>query len=145
MSLGMDARTGKTIIGWDHVVQSIDILLSTELGSRVQRRDYGSVLVRLLDAPQNQESIVDFYMAIAEALEPRLVNGNWYGEPRFHLTQVSMQADSPGKLVMTLTGNYFPNGHKNDYQRSSPQIITYSPSHLTDILVNDDTRLPRDD
>lgn len=134
---GIDASTGKILVGWDHVVQSIGIILSTELRSRVQRRDYGSLIPRLIDRPQNPETIVNFYMAIAEALEPRLVRGSWYGEPCFHLSRCGIEAGTPGSVSLILDGTYFPNGHKNDFAMPSPRRVVYSAQRLVDAVIYD--------
>ena len=45
---GMDASTGQPLTGSAHLVQSIRDILTTPIGSRVMRRDYGSRLPALL-------------------------------------------------------------------------------------------------
>ncbi|KVE36755.1 GPW/gp25 family protein, partial [Burkholderia sp. TSV86] len=77
---GTSASDGKPRAGIAHLRQSIIDILTTPVGSRVMRRDYGSRLYQLVDAPLNAETIVDLYAATAEALAA------W--EPRFRLTQV---------------------------------------------------------
>lgn len=79
-----------------HLAQSINDILSTPKGTRVMRRDYGSDLPRLIDAPMNGETLVDLFMATAEALDA------W--EPRFRLIRVEVPAASAGVLELTLTG-----------------------------------------
>lgn len=80
----------------EHLAQSIGDILSTPIGSRVLRRTYGSELPRLIDAPMNGETIVDLYMATAEALDL------W--EPRFKLRRVEVEQVVRGALNLTLTG-----------------------------------------
>ncbi|WP_375666036.1 MULTISPECIES: GPW/gp25 family protein, partial [unclassified Bartonella] len=53
MNSGMDRTTGKPLTGIDHLRQSILDILSTRIGSRVMRRDYGSRVAELIDAPVN--------------------------------------------------------------------------------------------
>lgn len=125
---------GRILIGWDHVASCIGIILSTELGSRVQRRDYGSLLPRLVDQPQNQETVVNFYMAAAEALEPRKQRGRWYGEPGFKLDRCLLDLGTAGEVSMTLVGTYFPRGHLGDFSISSPKTTTYSVNRLFDVI-----------
>jgi Bacteriophage baseplate protein W len=45
---GIDASTGKNISGLAHLRQSVRDILSTPIGTRVLRRDYGSRLPRLV-------------------------------------------------------------------------------------------------
>lgn len=99
---GTNASTGKQLAGLDHLRQSVRDILTTPLGSRVMRRDYGSRLPELVDAPMNGETVMDLYAATAEALQ------NW--EPRFQLTQVTMTSATPGAVVLDLTGIYKPDG-----------------------------------
>ncbi|MBB2777202.1 UNVERIFIED_ORG: phage baseplate assembly protein W, partial [Comamonas terrigena] len=43
----MDRTTGRRISGIDHVRQSVADILTTPLGSRLERRNYGSLLPSL--------------------------------------------------------------------------------------------------
>jgi phage baseplate assembly protein W len=99
---GTSATDGKPLDGIAHLRQSIQDILTTPLGSRVMRRDYGSRLYELVDAPTNSETIMDLYAATAEAL------ANW--EPRFRLTQVKIASADAGAIALDLTGEYLPNG-----------------------------------
>ena len=51
--IGLDRRTGQLISGLDHLRQSIEDILSTPLGSRRMRPEYGSKLRRFLALPVN--------------------------------------------------------------------------------------------
>ena len=93
---GLSATTARLLPEEQHLVQSINDILSTPLGSRVMRRDYGSDLPRLIDAPVNGETLVDLYAATAEAID------RW--EPRFDLRRVEVADAVAGKLSLTLTG-----------------------------------------
>lgn len=99
---GINANNGKHLRGIEHLRQSIQDILTTPIGSRVMRRDYGSRLFSLIDAPTNQETITDIYAATAEAI------ARW--EPRFQVTQVRISHAQPGRVEMDLVGNYLPNG-----------------------------------
>ncbi|WP_071058133.1 GPW/gp25 family protein [Pelistega sp. MC2] len=75
MSLGMDANTGTWLSDIDHLQQSIKKILTTPIGTRVERREFGSLVPDLVDRPVNQEYPLLVYAAIATALmhhEPRL-------------------------------------------------------------------------
>lgn len=93
---GLSATTARVLPEEQHLAQSINDILSTPLGSRVMRRDYGSDLPRLIDAPVNGETLVDLYAATAEAID------RW--EPRFDLRRVEVADAVAGKLSLTLTG-----------------------------------------
>lgn len=72
---GMNATTGELIEDCAHVAQSVADILTTPIGTRVQRRDYGSLLPELLDQPYNQATRLRLFGAAATALmrwEPRL-------------------------------------------------------------------------
>lgn len=113
--VGIDRKTGRTLVGWDHCLQSIITILITEIGERVQLRNFGSLLPRLIDRPQNAETIIDVYVAAAEALEPRVVEGRQLGEPGFILLNANVDAGTPGHVKLVLRGVYFENGHLGDY------------------------------
>ncbi len=101
---GMNASTGGLLDGVDHLRQSIRDILTTPVGSRVMRRDYGSRLFELVDAPLDGGTLVEIYAATADAL------ARW--EPRFRLTRVQAGAapGGSGQVVLELEGEYLPDG-----------------------------------
>lgn len=50
--LGMNSQTGLSISEVGHIRQSVRDILVTPIGSRVMRREYGSLLSALIDQPQ---------------------------------------------------------------------------------------------
>ena len=64
----MDRLTGKPVDGNAHLAQSLGDLLSTPIGSRVMRRDYGSMLFGLIDQPLNAATRLLIYAASALAI-----------------------------------------------------------------------------
>ncbi len=109
---GINADTGKPLSGWDHVVQSIRVILTTMIGTRVMRREFGSELMALVDAPMTDRVVLAVYVATANAL------ARW--EPRFRLTSVEiMSPEASGQISLRLFGNYYPRGHLGDF--STPQ------------------------
>lgn len=94
---GMNATTGKALEGTQHLVQSIANILGTPLGSRVMRRDYGSLLFQLVDQPVNAATAMLLRAATAVALR------RW--EPRLKVSRVALSgAPQDGTLVITVSG-----------------------------------------
>ncbi|WP_273755757.1 GPW/gp25 family protein [Bartonella sp. MM73XJBT.G] len=102
MNSGMDRTTGKPLSGIDHLRQSILDILSTRIGSRVMRRDYGSRIAELIDAPVNNAFAVALYAAVAEALD------KW--EPRFKLKNIDFKWSEAGQVSLSFEGIYLPSG-----------------------------------
>ena len=100
--IGLDASTGKQLSGLAHLRQSVRDILTTPIGTRVMRRDYGSRLYRLVDAPMNDATRLDMMAATYEALE------TW--EPRLKLERVNVEMPEPGGVVVALEGQYLPTG-----------------------------------
>jgi phage baseplate assembly protein W len=101
--IGVNSRTGKALGGMDHLKQSITDILTTPLGTRVMRREYGSRLFELIDAPINASTIIDIVSATADAL------ATW--EPRIIVERVQVDdADQTGKLALTISAKYLPDG-----------------------------------
>lgn len=96
----MNRTTGASLTGLEHLRQSVGDILSTPIGSRVMRREYGSLVPELIDHPDNNASQVRLFSAVASALL------RW--EPRFRLTRVGVQRDAerPGYALIELHGSY---------------------------------------
>jgi phage baseplate assembly protein W len=56
---GMDNLTGKSLADLAHLRQSIADILTTPIGSRVMRRDYGSRIFQRIDAPLTGELVAE--------------------------------------------------------------------------------------
>nr|BFE89966.1 hypothetical protein GCM10020185_05020 [Pseudomonas brassicacearum subsp. brassicacearum] len=52
--IGVDRRTGQPLSGQAHLRQSIEDILSTPVGSRRMRPEYGSQMRRYVDLPVNE-------------------------------------------------------------------------------------------
>ncbi len=99
---GMNINTGRTISDMEHLRQSITNILSTPIGSRIMRRDYGSRLFKRLDAPLTGELLAEIYADVVEAL--------FSYEPRFEVTNVSVVSMDQGHLILDVTGKYLITG-----------------------------------
>lgn len=94
---GMNRNTGKAMSGLDHILQSVNDILTTPVGARLMRRDYGSDLPRLVDAPQNGDFRLRLCAATAAAI------ARW--EKRIRLTRVQIVATAAeGRVSLLLTG-----------------------------------------
>ncbi|OHX10236.1 hypothetical protein BI347_20775 [Chromobacterium sphagni] len=80
---GMDAATGRAIHDDDHIRQSIARILTTPRGSRIERREFGSILPDLIDRPLNGKTRMQAMATTVMALAA------W--EPRIELTRVLLQ------------------------------------------------------
>ncbi|MGI0120288.1 GPW/gp25 family protein [Zooshikella sp. RANM57] len=98
----MNVKTGYTTSGIDHLRQSVLNILTTPIGSRVYRRDYGSNIFSLIDQPTNEAWAVDVYAATAEAL------ARW--EPRIKVRKVYVYRSGAGVLLIDIEGEYLIDG-----------------------------------
>lgn len=99
--VGMSATTGAAIADMAHLRQSVAIILATPVGSRVMRRDFGSLLPALIDHPDNERTRVRLYAAVAGALM------RW--EPRLRISRVQLATgERQGAVVLLLDGTYVP-------------------------------------
>lgn len=112
---GFNRVTGKPLGGWEHTSQSLNVLVTTELGERQMRYRLGSRGGALLDRPGNALTIIDHFIAIQDAIEPRLMNGFQYGEPRFDLVRIKPSGNESGLFTFELIGLYYPRGHLGDF------------------------------
>jgi len=100
---GINNVSGKHLDGFAHLRQSVADILTTPIGSRVMRREYGSRIFKFTDAPLNSGTIIDIFAAAAEALN------RW--EPRFKLDKIkAVNTGIPGKIELDLSGKYLPDG-----------------------------------
>src|SRR5205085_4848634 len=94
---GMNRTRGTAVDGTLHLVQSIGDILSTPIGARVMRRDYGSLLPELVDAASNPSGRLAVFAATAIALR------RW--EPRLKLTKIELTRSAPdGQFDLQLEG-----------------------------------------
>ena len=89
---GMSATTGRALESAAHIEQSMRDILSTPIGSRVMRRDYGSQVPELIDQPMNPATRLRTMSAAVTALV------RW--EPRIRIASVRFWIDAEGKPVL---------------------------------------------
>lgn len=98
-SKGMNAETGESLSGIDHLRQSLRNIIMTPTWQRVMRRDYGSDIHEKLDHPGTSANVLQIYAQLADALE------KW--EPRFDLQKINASVDSgQGAFTFSFEGDY---------------------------------------
>ena len=116
--VGVDDKTGKLILGWGHVVQSIAKILVTKYHERVLRRWVGCLVPHLIGDSATPFAITRFYGAIITAIDL------W--EPNYRIQRVRLykrKDDSlltsaeelrQGMLTQRQEGVYRPRAHIGD-------------------------------
>ncbi|MBG6248728.1 MULTISPECIES: GPW/gp25 family protein [Symbiopectobacterium] len=93
---GMSRDNGTVLADLEHIRQSVRDILITPIGSRVMRRDYGSLLSALIDQPQSPAVKLQVMAACYMALL------RW--EPRITLTGITLESTYDGKLAVDIAG-----------------------------------------
>jgi phage baseplate assembly protein W len=94
----MNRHTGGAISTVESIAQSISDILSTRIGTRVMRREYGSLLPELVDHPFNDITRLQVYAATVMALM------RW--EPRISLSRVQfLGATLQGQSSLDIEGS----------------------------------------
>ena len=93
----------------DHIHQSVQDILTTPIGTRIMRREYGTLVFKLMDGPFDDILQMQIYAAIATAII------RW--EPRVSLHSVSLNITNPGAYFLDLDLSLVDNN-----QRSSIRV-----------------------
>ena len=94
--IGMSQGNGRAITDMEHLRQSVRDILLTPQGSRIARREYGSLLSALIDQPQNPALRLHIMSAVYVALS------RW--ETRLTLDSLTISSSFDGSMVVELTG-----------------------------------------
>lgn len=100
--LGMSRSTGRALTDAEHISQSLSDILRTPVGSRVMRRDYGSLLSSMIDQPQTPALELQIKVACYFAVL------KW--EPRITLNAVNTERQFDGRMIVSLTGEIAATG-----------------------------------
>lgn len=93
---GMNPDSTGLLTDTDQLWNSVRDVLTTPLGSRVMRRDYGSLIPDLLDEPQNEVTRLQCMSAAVIALT------QW--EPRVSLNGINISYSKEGAVTAELVG-----------------------------------------
>ncbi|MCW5319628.1 phage baseplate protein [Verminephrobacter aporrectodeae subsp. tuberculatae] len=95
---GMNRSVGGALSGVEHLRQSIADILSTPVGSRVMRPEYGSELPRMVDQPVTKGWVSAVQAEVVRAL------GRW--EPRVNVRRVTVVSVIEGRVSLSIEGEY---------------------------------------
>lgn len=90
---GTNRDDGTRLAFDEHIAQSLRDIATTPIGSRIQRRDYGSYLFALIDSAMNPAGRLRLTAAFVDAA------CKW--EPRITITDAQLRATADGKVTLT--------------------------------------------
>jgi len=120
--LGMSTATGRAVADAGHLRQSIADILTTPIGTRIERREYGSLVPELIDQPHNDATRAQLVAAIADALI------KW--EPRIRLAQIVIGYGAQpmqGQAVVRLIAELADTGQPLDLAVPLPTSRSFAP------------------
>lgn len=91
-AIGMSRETGKQIELTEHINQSLNDIFTTPIGSRIQRREYGSYLFELIDSAGNEAGKLRLLAALIDAAS------RW--EPRVVLETADLSINMAGEITL---------------------------------------------
>lgn len=89
---------------YESILQSLQDIITTPVGSRVMRRTYGSLIFELIDQPINDVLVLKCYSAIYTAVS------TW--ESRISISQIKVSSVQGSGLVFDLDGVYKVSGQQ---------------------------------
>jgi len=108
---GISRHTGQPISNLDSAFQGVEVALSTLLGSRVMRREFGGGVLELLGRLVRPSLFDAFRQLVATTIDL------W--EPRFSVRKVSLTGTVDGLRTgaagLKIEVNYRPRGHLGDF------------------------------
>lgn len=90
----MDATTGLALDEEEHIRQSVRDILTTPVGSRIKRREYGSIIPDLIDQPGDAANRMRLMSASVMAII------RW--EPRLAVQKASIDLDMSGSVTIDM-------------------------------------------
>lgn len=110
---GIDRTTGKPLVGWAHVQQSLEVIWTTRLKERVMRLGFGSNLRGWLAE--------DLTPATALGIYADLVVATHTHEPEYRISRLQfVDATRLGGLGLRHAGIYYPEGRLGNYAFAVP-------------------------
>ena len=116
---GMSNGTGRTLESRQHLAQSIADVLTTPIGSRVMRREFGGGIAELLGRLMTPALFAAWRQLVATAIDL------W--EPRFRVRKVMLDGSAEalrlGSAHMTIEAEFRPRGHLGDF--TVERVVTF--------------------
>lgn len=110
---GIDAATGKVLVGWPHCAQSVLTILTTMLGERAMRLDFGSELISHIGDELDAITVPKIYRDAVTAIHRN--------EPEFRIHFVQLvKVERTGGLGLELRGDYHPEGRLGNFKLVEP-------------------------
>ncbi len=123
---GIDRQTGRALIGWPHVAQSLEVIFTTPFGERIMREWFGSDVTALLGRNMNQREVLSFWTSVWTAIDTF--------EPRYKVTKLTpLEASRLGHLSIAIEGVYRPRAHLGDFEPEGKRKVKF--------VVGEDRRL----
>ena len=106
--IGMDMETGRALIGFAHVQQSVRIILTTFYDELVMLHEFGSDLVRQIGRNLTPSVIAALYRDAVSAIHRF--------EPEYRIKRVRIKdITRVGGITIETQGLYYPEGRKKNY------------------------------
>lgn len=92
----MSRYTGAEVTELEHIQQSLEDISTTPIGSRVMRREYGTLLANLMDQPISEALYLKIYSTLYTAYV------RW--EDRIEISQIKVADLKKGQLILDIVG-----------------------------------------
>lgn len=118
---GINWRTGKVLAGFDYVVQSVELIMTTGYFVRVMRPHVGSNAHKLIGELANPKTAQRFRWALALAILLFV--------PNFKPVRIDqVELDRDGNTGWVIDGIYYPRGHLGDFSNGTRRSLVSSQS-----------------
>ncbi|WP_279480257.1 integrase [Aureimonas sp. SK2] len=105
---GIDRQTGKVLVGFDHVRQSLGVIWTTKVNRRLMLLDFGSSLRRFLAEDITPSLVMEIY--------DELVTSAHKWEPEYRISDLQLvHLKRTGGLGLAHGGTYYPEGRFGNY------------------------------
>ncbi|MEO9902793.1 MULTISPECIES: GPW/gp25 family protein [Alphaproteobacteria] len=122
---GIDRTTFKVIDNLSSTLQSVEVILSTRIASRVMRREFGGGTVELLGRAITPALLTAFVQLVGVAIDL------W--EPRLNVRRISLSGTidevRAGKAGFVFEADYRPKGHLGDL--TVERVLSFSYNFTT--------------
>ncbi|ODN55786.1 baseplate assembly protein [Acinetobacter sp. 51m] len=92
----MSRYNGSELTEIEHIWQSLEDIATTPIGSRVMRREYGTLLANLMDQPISEALYLKIYSTLYTAYV------RW--EDRIEISQIQVADLKKGQLILDIVG-----------------------------------------